>query len=367
MLLLSSASKLAGSLHPLTAKSVSVLLELMNSYYSNMIEGNPTKPYEIERALSDKYDKEVRKREWQIETRAHVEVQREFENKVRNNPDIEICTKEFICDIHRRLYELIPEASRWIDNEKGKKIEVIPGKLRTHEVKVAEHVAPRANSLNDFLDRFHEAYEPARLSSIEKIIAAAASHHRLAWIHPFQDGNGRVARLFTHLYLIRANIDGNGLWTLSRGLARRRQEYYTALANADTGRLSNYDGRGNLSLQGLNQFTTFLLDIAIDQVHYMSELLAIDTIHARLREYAQLLALQKEVDETAEHLLLEVYLRGELPRGEVKRITGLPERSARRVSDALNRRNLIVSESKHRPWRLNFPTEAAKYIFPSLY
>lgn len=365
--LIARSNELSGKLHPITGRAIAKHLEVMNSYYSNLIEGNRTKPLDIEKALKGDYKSEPKKRALAEESRAHVEVHREFEKRVRLDPDLDICSEEFLRDIHRSFYEKLPDELRFVRNKSGKIVEVIPGELRTGEVEVGEHIAPLASTLPRFLERFRDVYEPSKLSSIDKVMVAAASHHRLAWIHPFTDGNGRVARLFTHMYLIRADIDGNGLWTLSRGLARNQDAYYAALANADAARLNNYDGRGNLSLEGLHRFCTFILDVAIDQVTFMSELLAIEKIPKHLRDYTRILTAKEEVHESAEHVLREIYFLGEVPRSEIKRITGLPERSARRVTDALVAKELIYSDTKLGPWKLNITTEASHYIFPNLF
>ena len=75
---------------------------------------------------------------------------------------------------------------------------------------------------------------------MERILAAATAHHRLLWIHPFLDGNGRVARLMSHAMLSEA-LGAGGLWSVCRGLARREAEYKlrcseTAICHADTTR-----------------------------------------------------------------------------------------------------------------------------------
>jgi len=59
-------------------------------------------------------------------------------------------------------------------------------------------------------------------------LAAACGHHRLLWVHPFLDGNGRVARLVSHAVLATA-IGTKCLWSLSRGLSRREKEYKALL------------------------------------------------------------------------------------------------------------------------------------------
>jgi len=63
------------------------------------------------------------------------------------------------------------------------------------------------------------------------IVGIACSHHRLTWVHPFIDGNGRTARLHSHLLLHSLGLT-EGLWSPMRGLARTRDQYYARLNNA---------------------------------------------------------------------------------------------------------------------------------------
>jgi Fic family protein len=234
-------------------------------------------------------------------------------------------------------------------------------------VEVGKHIPPAHASLAGFLKRFEQVYEPRELGSVKKIMAAAAAHHRLAWIHPFLDGNGRVVRLFTQLYLLRADLDSNGLWALSRGLARKREEYYSALEAADMHRFNDYDGRGNLSQRGLDSFVDFILDVAIDQVGYMSRLLEVDGLLERLSQYVELLAARGQLDSSAKYVLGEVLLRGELSRSDIPRITGKPERTARRITQSLLKLELLTSESALGSLRLNLPMKSVPFIFPALY
>jgi Fic family protein len=97
---------------------------------------------------------------------------------------------------------------------------------------VGQHVPPPPDTVSMFLGRFAQAYQPDKLSKVDQILVAAAAHHRFVWIHPFLDGNGRVVRLFSHGYLQRIGM-GNSLWSISRGLARRVQDYRSHLAQAD--------------------------------------------------------------------------------------------------------------------------------------
>jgi len=92
---------------------------------------------------------------------------------------------------------------------------MVPGAIRQHEGSVGRHVAPRADTVGLFLDRFCQFYRQ-RLAwaakggscKLDGIISAFAAHHRLAWIHPFPDGNGRVARLALDAMLRQCGVNG---------------------------------------------------------------------------------------------------------------------------------------------------------------
>ncbi len=116
-------------------------------------------------------------------------------------------------------------------NETGERIRIVGGEIRTGGVIVGRHVAPPKEMISDMLQVFETTYA-GRVHGDTRIIAAAA-HHRLMWIHPFFDGNGRVARLFTEAYFKSIPVVGYGLWNVSRGLARDRDRYKAILANTD--------------------------------------------------------------------------------------------------------------------------------------
>lgn len=365
--LIRESSDLGGRLHPVTRKSVRELLRSMNSYYSNLIEGHATNPVDIEKALKGDYSKEPAKRALQIESAAHVEVQRLVEARLESSAESDICSSDFLCWIHSELYARFPEEFRKVeDAHGGPEKSVIPGRLREGEVKVGAHVGPFAKNLPEFLNRFRDVYS-APMNDVKKVIAAAAAHHRLAWIHPFLDGNGRVTRLFTEAFLIRAKIGAQGLWSISRGLARRRDDYYAMLTCADASRRNDLDGRGNLSDSGLVKFCTYFLETCLDQVRFMSGLLELDDFQGRLQAYTERRAHMKEIKAEAVHLLRDAFLRGEVPRGEAPRITGLQERTARDVLGQLVSEGLLISDSPKTPVRLGFPAHTVGYYFPRLY
>jgi Fic family protein len=245
-----------------------------------------------------------------------------------------------------------------------------PGEWRSQpdqDVAVGRHIPPSSDRVEDFMLYFAERYRFDRIGKAGRIIAIAAAHHRLNYIHPFPDGNGRVSRLMSHAMAWKADIAAHGLWSISRGLARglaSRTEYKEMMALADTPRRDDLDGRGNLSERALMDFVAWFLRVAIDQVTFMSGLFELDNLARRLRAFvAQRDALKPE----AARLLEEVLVRGEVERGEASRITGLPERSARRVLNDLAAEGVLASATPKGPVSLQFPVHSLEALFPRLY
>jgi Fic family protein len=365
--LIRSAERLGTALHPVTRKSVAGLVRSMNSYYSNLIEGHRTTPRDIDAALTKHFSANVAQRSLQILHLAHIEVQAEMEAKIQKMQPGDICSAEFLCWLHEGFYRRLPEDLQKVEDKKGKFHQVRPGQLRDSEVSVGRHLAPSSKKLNDFLKRFAEFYGPTVSTEPKSLVAAAAAHHRLAWIHPFLDGNGRVARLFTHAWFAKAGIDSNGLWTISRGLARQQEDYRAILANADEKRLNDFDGRGYLSQRFLREFCQFFLRTGIDQVEFMQGLLALDSMQARILGYAERKESAKELPKGSGPVLREIFLRGEIARGEVSRIVSASPRTAQKITGELLSQRLVSSSSPKGPLRLDFPAEAAGHYFPNLY
>lgn len=365
--LIRQADRLRCILHPLTRKSVAGLVRSMNSYYSNLIEGHHTTPQDIDAAMAKDFSINPIQRTLQIQHLTHMEVQAEMEERLPVMTANEICSPDFLCWIHQRFYERLPENLRHVESGKAKAYEIVPGRLREAEVSVGRHLAPTMKGLPAFLMRFAEFYGPLVKDDPQSLVAAAAAHHRLAWIHPFLDGNGRVARLFSHAWFSKMETDSNGLWTISRGLARRQTEYRAVLANADEKRINDFDGRGYLSQRYLLEFCHYFLQTALDQVEFMRTLLDLDRMQNRIQAYAERNESAKELTRGAGRVLCEIFLRGEIARGEVARIIGASPRTGQKLTGELLAKRLVVSDSPKGTLRLGFPSEAAGYYFPNLY
>ncbi len=360
--LTAKSTGLSKSLPPAILKALANLVRSMNCYYSNLIEGHDTHPVDIERALVEDFSDDPEKRDLQLEAKAHISVQQWIDEGGLQD---RATTQEGILDAHRRFCELLPDDLLWIENpDTGEKIRVIPGKFRTRDVKVGKHVPISPGAISKFMDRFENAYR--HLGKVDQIVAAAYAHHRLLWIHPFLDGNGRVARLMSYAMLC-DSLQTEGVWSIARGLARNVEQYKQLLSNCDLPRRNDLDGRGNLSEEALVEFARFFLQACIDQVEFMEDLVQPEKLRARIMIWAEeeirLDALPPKSD-----LVLDALLHsGELSRAKVPDIINLSNRSARRITSALIKNGVVTSESTRAPLHISIPAKLGARWMPGLF
>lgn len=364
-----AAATLGKALHPRTAANLAALVRIMNAYYSNLIEGHDTRPKEIERALAGRLDKDEGRRNLQLEAAAHVRVQAQIDRMAAEGRLPEPASVGFIQWLHKEFYKDAPEEMLRIRGA-GREFIMEPGAWRSlpeHDVAVGRHAPPPSERVPDFMGYFATRYSFERLGMAGRIMAMAAAHHRLNYIHPFPDGNGRVSRLMSHAMAHVAGIGAHGLWAISRGLARgleSRGDYKRMMDYADTPRQGDLDGRGNLSGQALGEFVLWFLKVALDQVRFMSGLFELDNLSRRLGIYVER---SDTLKPEAVRLLEEALIRGEFERGEIARITGLPERTARRILNDLAFAELLASDTPKGPVSLRFPIDALEILFPRLF
>jgi Fic family protein len=367
--LIRESGRLGQRLHPRTAQSAADLVRVMNCYYSNLIEGHTTRPRDIERALSEQLDADPERRDLQLEARAHIRVQRLIDQRAADGTLGEPGSADLVRWLHRALYEDAPERVLRI-GQGADAFAMTPGEFRNqaqHDNVVGRHQPPSSRHVNALMQYFEQRYRFAALGSAARIVAMAAAHHRLNYIHPFADGNGRVSRLMSHAMALSAGIGAHGLWSISRGLARGLEdpgEYKRMMDMADSPRRGDLDGRGNLSRQALIEFVTWFCQVALDQVRLMSAMFDFDVLDRRLSEYVRG---PLSGSEAAQRLVAEVLRRGEVPRGEAARISGRAERTARDALRKLTDAGLLVSETPKGPVSLRFSATAADALFPRLF
>ena len=367
--LVAAATKLDQAFHPRTASNLADLVRIANTYYSNLIEGHNTRPKDIERALAGDLYKDKERRNLQIEAAAHVRLQAEIDHMVGENKLPEPAAPDFLRWLHREFYKDATEDILRVHGA-GRDFIMVPGEWRSrpeHDVAVGRHEPPSSVRVPDFMAYFAKRYRLSPLGTAGRLMAMAAAHHRFNYIHPFPDGNGRVSRLMSYAMAFSSGIGAHGLWSISRGLSRgleNRAEYKRMMDHADMPRQGDLDGRGNLSQHALNEFVLWFLRVCLDQVKFTSGLFEIDALAKRLRSYVER---SDTLKPEAAPLLEEALIRGEFERGEIARITGLPERTARRVLKDVVDMGLLASQTPKGAVSLRFPADALEVLFPKLF
>jgi Fic family protein len=367
--IVAASARLEGRIAPQTAAALGDKVRLINSYYSNLIEGHKTTIPDIEAALQQRFNQDPVKQYAQELCAAHVKVEKQLKRRVEAQVPPNVCNRQFLCDLHADFYTHLPARHLFTHTGSGfTRFPVNPGQLRDVDVSVdgqSMH-GPNCKDLPDLLDTFARIYAPNQFHGDERLLAMAASHHRLTWLHPFRDGNGRVTRLFSGLYLAVTGINRDNLWSLSRGLSRHKKRYMFELWATD----SPDDQRTHyFSAELLADFCRFFFEICLDQINFMDQLLRLDQIEARIDWYVESRRKKepKAIRAEAAKLLRAVFMRGALARGKAAGILNMSKRNARRTVSALLHQGLLKSRSHRAPLTIGLPLGVLPYYFPDLY
>ena len=320
--------------HAITRCQIATLVREMNSYYSNLIEGHKTLPRDIERALHNDYLDDAGMRLNQHLATAHIQVETEMGRRLASEPGLNVFGRDFLCWLHESFYRHLPEDAREGRTGSGQGYPVEIGKPRTFNVDVGAHTPPDYRQMDAFLQRFSDAYHSDSILETNRLPALAAAHHRLAWIHPFGDGNGRVARLQSHAALIRLGVDGEGLWTLSRGL---------------------------------HAFCLFFMQTMLDQIEFMTRLLDTGRLLNRIADYIHGESGITQHRDRLARLLGALVREGSVTRGQVSDIVGLKPSASRQVISLALQEGLVRSASPEGPLIIAFPAKVLDAYFPRLF
>ena len=357
-----AATLLAGTRVP---PELRTLLRSMNSYYTNRIEGQHTRPHEIEQALRKDFSQDAVLAAKQRLAVAHIEAESALEQRYAGLEGARaLYSVDAVQVLHGELFGRLPSS----DLVTAENEPIAPGALRQREVRVGQHVAPAWASVPQFLARWAACYSGVR-GGEAALVAMACAHQRLGWVHPFVDGNGRVMRLHTHTLLSALGYTG-GLWSPLRGFARSTEQYYALLADADSPRRGDLDGRGNLSEQALVAWADYVLGVCQDQVGFMTDMLDFKTLKARIEACLVFEATVEKSGVRQESLrgLHYLFLSGEeMARGDFKSMLGMSDRGATDALGALVRRGLLVSDSPQGKVRFGLPQHALRFLFPRLW
>ena len=138
-------------------------------------------------------------------------------------------TRERLFDWHAALFPTGRSGMRritvggWRTPEAGP-MQVVSGPLGRERV---HFEAPDADILEDEMGSFLEWFEVG--SSVDPVLKAGVAHLWFVTIHPFEDGNGRIARAIADMALARSDGMADRFYSLSTQMESEREDYYAQL------------------------------------------------------------------------------------------------------------------------------------------
>ncbi len=169
---------------------------------------------------------------------------------LRGERDYRVSRRDLL-NIHRQLVDGVRGGQRHAGQfrSEGVKVgDIIDGVETVHHEPPPWHeVEPEIDALFDWIDAV-KAHPHARAVIggepdpwVHPVIVAGIAQHRLVWVHPFIDGNGRTARMLTALLLYQRGYDFKYLFDLSSYYNKNRDRYYEMLRTVDrTGDYSHW-------------------------------------------------------------------------------------------------------------------------------
>lgn len=188
-----------------------------SSYASNKIEGNPLSEDQANRIIEDK-NRHFLKPEQEI--RNYYLAMEYLEKKLKKKEPLSI---ELILDVQKRI--VYGESKEKI----GIRGPMPPGFLFAvydENSREPEYIPPAAEDIKPLLE---ELIDYITESSDHPLLKAAITHYQLVTIHPFEDGNGRTARLISEYILDYYGYYFGGIGSLEEYFLYNVQEYYDSL------------------------------------------------------------------------------------------------------------------------------------------
>ena len=189
-----------------------------SSYASNKIEGNPLTESQANEAMERDSHKHFLKPEQEV--RNYFLALNLLEEKLKNKVPF---SKELLLEVQAMV-------EKGASKEKiGLRGEMPPGVLFAvydSESGVPEYIPPEYSDIPALLD---ELVQYVNTTDDHPLIIAAVVHYQLVTIHPFEDGNGRTARLMSGYILDLNGYGFNGIGSLEEYFAYDPEEYYASL------------------------------------------------------------------------------------------------------------------------------------------
>jgi Fic family protein len=331
-------TRLGGTTPPWLFFDLKEIMHILESVASARIEGNRTT---VVGAAIDSLESEKPAENEDFQELRNIRKAIEFIEDVVSGPDPQPITPLLIREIQKIIVDGLKR-----DGSKT------PGVWRTEQVKISnsphqppEHIEIPAliRELCDYI----EADDEGKLD----IIKIATVHHRFAAIHPFDNGNGRTARLLTYAMLVKSKfIDKTKRTVLNPSaiFCIDRQHYYDMLAKADTG-----------AKVELEEWCLYVAQGIAAEMDRVNRLLDRDYAVAHIIEPALLNALDSKFISQDEYEILKIAMQKDIIQAQdVKHLFGTSAsagvQTSRVLSNMKDKKLLMVHPNYQKKYVLRF-------------
>lgn len=219
--------RLGGSTRPCIFFQLQHIFHMLESIGSSRIEGNNTTIMDyVETAKLNNPQPKLFGDKDDIKQIQNGEIAMQY---IEENVDNIEINKHFLRELHVLTVDGLDP------NKEGARN---PGLFRSDNVKITKsnHIPPDYTQVDAMMDELI-TFVNEDCSPKYDLLKVAIAHHRFVWIHPFENGNGRVVRLFTYAMLLKKNIffSKERIVNPTAVFCSDRQKYYDYLSMADEG------------------------------------------------------------------------------------------------------------------------------------
>jgi len=312
--------------HPLIFRDLLSLFHTIEAVGSARIEGNTTQLLEL---MDAEQSPESRIPQGVKEIR-NMEKTLVYIDRIINKQPIDL---DFISKVHRLIMDdLHPppagDGDHW------------PGKFRQEEVGIGHsshlppppwEIVPLMKELVTFMNSDHAPkYD---------LIKAAQFHHRFVWIHPFENGNGRTARILTYALMIKQGftLNDSRIINPTSVFCMDRNLYYKMLAVADSGTREGQEAWCTYMLQGLRDEIR-KIDLLSNHIYLAEKIIHTSLIHSEK---------QKRITSRERNMLKIAFDAGEVSATHYRDLfrDKTPQEISRRIR-SLRNKDLLLSLSE---------------------
>lgn len=347
------------STHKLVFEQLKNIFHILESIGSARIEGNRTTIAEFietkidQEQINDERYEEIRNMEEALnfidriskppQTIGQIITGSSYsEEDINKSANELILNKLFLSQLHKIVVNNLTPPP---DGEGSK----YPGVFRKHNLHIAgsRFVPPDYTQVESYMDElldFINREDPPQYDLLKTAIA----HHRFAWIHPFDNGNGRTVRLFTYAMLVKQgfNIHVGRIINPTAVFCSDRDKYYQYLSEADTG-----------SDESLHQWCEYVLDGLKNEIDKINKLLNYKYLASNILNPAIEFALERKWIIPDEEKILKVVIRKQvIQASDLKKIYPgkLSPQISRIIKKLRDKKMIIPEQDRSRKYVLSF-------------